>query len=370
MIINISGSGIDNLKFRVYSATSLPASGKENDVVIITSTPISSWEAGCVDNPAWSMAAGFVYLTCAASDASQPNLLRKNALYLELTRCLQYENGTWLSKDAYQYRNGAWVQFSSVNVIPVFTYTGDYEIVNDADEPITTSQDNWKIRFLTSGTLTFQTLNGAENGIDAFLVGGGGAGGASCRVNAENPLWGGGGGGGGYTNTQKAVSVTKGTAYAITVGAGGTGVSGANGNDGGSSSAFGISANGGKGGYAGTTQPNGRNGGAGGSGGGRGGKKSLDSGAYQAPGSGGSDGSDSSCGTGKGQGTTTREFGESNGRLYSGGGAGGESSAGGSASGGAGGGGNQDTAGETNTGGGGGNSKPGGSGIVVIRNKR
>lgn len=109
-----NGAGIDNLKFRVYSATSLPSSGKENDVCIITSTPISFWEAGAVDNPSWSMDAGFVYLTCDASDASQPNLLRKNALYLELMHCWQYENGTWSSKDAYQYRNGAWVQFSAV----------------------------------------------------------------------------------------------------------------------------------------------------------------------------------------------------------------------------------------------------------------
>ena len=108
-----NGGGIDNLKFRVYSATSLPASGKENDVCIITSTPISSWEAGAVDDPAWSMDAGFVYLTCDTSDASQPNLLRKNALYLKLTNCWQYENGTWSTKDAYQYRGGQWIQFSA-----------------------------------------------------------------------------------------------------------------------------------------------------------------------------------------------------------------------------------------------------------------
>lgn len=63
-----------------------------------------------------------------------------------------------------------------LSTIPEFTYTGDYEIVNDSDEPITVSQDNWKIRFLTSGMLTFTNLNGAENGIDVFLVGGGGNG--------------------------------------------------------------------------------------------------------------------------------------------------------------------------------------------------
>lgn len=111
-----NGGSIDNLKFCVYSATSLPSSGKENDVCIITSTPIPCWEVGAVDNPTWSMDDGFVYLTCDSSDASQPNLLRKNALYLKLMRCWQYGKGTWSTKDAYQYRNGAWVQFSSTIV--------------------------------------------------------------------------------------------------------------------------------------------------------------------------------------------------------------------------------------------------------------
>lgn len=60
------------------------------------------------------------------------------------------------------------------NQIPELSYTGEYEVVDDDDNPITTSQGNWKIRFLTSGTLAFTNLNGAENGIDVFLVGGGG----------------------------------------------------------------------------------------------------------------------------------------------------------------------------------------------------
>ena len=85
---------------------------------------------------------------------------------------------------------------------------------------------------------------------------------------------------------------------------------------------------------------------------------------------------------GKGQGTTTREFGESTGTLYAGGGgAGGNGSA--QAKGGSGGGGNgawngnQPSSGAANTGGGGGgmysnltNVGKGGSGIVVIRNHR
>lgn len=188
----------------------------------------------------------------------------------------------------------------SFNVIPEFAYTGEYEIVNDADEPISVSQDNWKIRFLTSGTLTFANLGNAENGIDVFLVGGGGGGS-------------GGGGGGGYTKTLNGVSVATGTSYAISIGAGGTssqdkGTAGT----GGTTSAFDYSANGGYGGEGGSGKGNGGDGGSGGGGYG----DSL-------TGKGGTDGGDgvrSTYAGGKGQGTTTREFAESGAGLYSSGG--------------------------------------------------
>lgn len=248
----------------------------------------------------------------------------------------------------------------SFNTLPEFTYTGDYEIVNDADEPITASQDNWKIRFLTSGTLTFTNLNVAENGIDVFCVGGGGA-----------SRW--GGGGGGYTTTKKRMPVSIGTPYDIVIGAGG----GSEGANGGETSAFGVSA---KGGYGGKTSASNGDGGDGGCGGGGWGSPNG--------GSGGTDGSDGVLvsGTtmrsaGKGQGTTTREFGELNAKTYAGGGSGGygdriSSGVGGSYVGGSGKGDSSSKNGQTNTGGGGGGRSGnttfgcGGSGIVVIRNAR
>lgn len=250
-----------------------------------------------------------------------------------------------------------------LSTIPEFTYTGTFEIVNDSDEPIAVSQDNWKIRFLTSGTLTFTNLNGAEGGIDVFLVGGGGGtkwsvGGKAC----------GGGAGGGYTQTGKAITVTTNTPYQIDIGAGGIGAA-----DGGTTSAFGLSASGGG-------HPISAGGAAGGSGGG--GYVHADASGTSASGAGngGSDGSDGvTAGSGggaggAGQGTTTREFGEENGKLYAGGGAGASNKGGVSPVGGAGGGGNMGSDGATNTGGGAGNAlngtHNGGSGIAVIRNTR
>ena len=230
-----------------------------------------------------------------------------------------------------------------LSTIPEFTYTGDYEIVNDSDEPITVSEGNWKIRFLTSGTLTFTNLNGAEGGIDVFLVGGGG--------NGET-IRGARGGGGGYTKTVKGISIAIATPYTVTIGA-----------SSGTSSAFGASANG----------ASGANGGSGGGGG------CSSSGT---PGNGGSNGGNGTAGNvsggGTGQGTTTREFGESTGKLYSGGGGGSAANAGaaGDSTAGAGAGfGGAAKNGVANTGGGGGaayngTAGRGGSGIAIIRNAR
>ena len=224
----------------------------------------------------------------------------------------------------------------SFNTIPEFTYTGDYEIVNDSDEPITVSQGNWKIRFLTSGTLTFTNLNGAEGGIDVFLVGGGAKG---LNGTAPSNEYYGSGGGGGYTSTKRGVSVQANISYTITVGA-----------ESGNTSAFNTTAKG----------ASGINGGSGGAGGFWNGYSGVIYGGQDGANGNKHSGEESLPG-GKGQGTTTREFGESSGRLYSTGGAA-----------------NRFANATENTGNGGdggraGVSNPGyagGSGIAIIRNHR
>ena len=232
--------------------------------------------------------------------------------------------------------------------IPKFTYTGSYEVIDDG-------HGNWRIKFLTSGTLTFTSLANASRGIDVFLVGAG-AGGVSYVGTIVSVA----GGGAGYTKTQKNVPVTRGTSYSIVIGSGGANKSyqagnpsSVTGNAGGSTSAFGYTASGGgscKAGhnyYPETYNYSWSDGGNGGSGGGPHNKNGGTNG-----GNGENGGTHHAGGTG--QGTTTREFGENDGALYATGG--GSSSARGGA----------------NTGNGnyGGSSGSGGSGIVVIRNHR
>ena len=226
-----------------------------------------------------------------------------------------------------------------------YDYTGRSILIDEGN-------GNWKLKFLTSGTLT--TYENAN--IDVFLVGGG----SSSEFIT--------GGSGGQTLTESTSLPIS--SYDIVIGAGGTGKADGDGyyksSSGGSSSAFGFTAIGGKpsggtgsGGGCGNSAGSGY-GGAGGSDGGAGG-----------PTKGGN-----TCTVGRrGQGTTTREFGEPDGKLYAGGGGGFGVS--GSGAGGAGGGGKGGSTGEINTGGGGGavySSKyrcvAGGSGIVIIRNQR
>lgn len=248
--------------------------------------------------------------------------------------------GNTESKTVYIGYNDKQTIYLAYNKIPAFTYTGNYQIVDDNDSPITTSKGNWKIRFLTSGTLTFTDLRDpiTLNKIDVFLVGGGGNGAQGLYAC---------GGGGGYTKTVRKQTITTNSAYNITIGG-----SIAN------TTAFGQTANAGGSGSLSA-------GGAGGSGGGgyngNGGSNGGNGGSADRPG-------------GKGQGTTTREFGESNRKLYAGGGGGN-----GRAYGADGGGNGQDTnsgkmngTANTGSGGGGGYSTygTGGSGIVVIRNAR
>ena len=238
---------------------------------------------------------------------------------------------------------------------------------------------DWMLTIKGTGLLTFNK----PVEVEVFLVGGGGGGSLQ-----------GGGGGGGYTLTQRGVSLLKGEPYSIEIGSGGAGAA-KQGGTGDPTSAFGFTANGGLGGKGADFSYSSRTGGDGGSGGGGG--DWVDGNSAENLGRGGSDGSDGYEGRkatgGKGQGPTTRAFGEKTGELFAGGGCcsglkvlvkpidvDGE----GSGNGGGGSGGSKrngetqaTTSGTPNTGGGGGSDYydreyigSGGCGVVIIRNAR
>lgn len=221
-------------------------------------------------------------------------------------------------------------------------------------------------------------MPGKVKEIQAFAVG---AGGTGSNGNWGNTFTGGGGGGGGYTKTGY-IDTTTDKAISVTIGAGSSFSNG--GSTSIKSSVSNVSASGGE------WMPTSYTGSRGGSGGGWG-DYFGSSGDNKYGNSGYSDGSGSFSAFntyGRGQGTTTRAFGESDGTLYSGGGGGGRWYLNGNGSkagyaGGSGGGGNGSGSGvgfigDVNTGGGGGGGGTnginigflggdGGSGIAIIR---
>lgn len=233
--------------------------------------------------------------------------------------------------------------------------------------------------FTSSGTFV---VPNAVRSIQVFCVGGGCNGGGGFYSGTSRA---GGGGGGGYTNTG-TFQVTPGTSYYVEIGAGGA--SADTYHAGATTSVSGlISANGGGGTSA--YGPDGKDGGSGGGGGGCGAFGGYAGAAGFDGGNGGTGGNNNSYfhKGGKGQGSTTRAFGEASGTLYAGGGGGGVTTKDGQIPGGAGGGGagglgsvysaNGANASFGTGGGGGGGGAikttlystggAGGSGVVIIR---
>lgn len=216
--------------------------------------------------------------------------------------------------DAFMKRYG----YVNPKKLPKFTYTGASVATTDAN--------GWMILLKTSGTLTFGTK--LPKGIDVFLVGGGG-GGSACLAGGW--LGEAAGGAGGYTTTAKGIEAKKSTEYTITIGAGGAGGTNSSvaGKDGEKTTAFGKTANGGT--ARGSAYVDNAWRVTGGNGGSGGGSPSNYGGTYQ--GAGGSNGGDGGASGidredgeivrvpgGKGQGSTTRAFGESTGWLFAAGG--------------------------------------------------
>ncbi len=155
--------------------------------------------------------------------------------------------------------------------------------------------------------------------VDIFCVGGGAGGGSGGTDDSSYPTAsGGGGGGGGYTKTASNITVSSGQVLVCTIGGGGNGGSGGGyGGNGGTTSVSrsGVTlctASGGIGGYGENSSTRYGNGGSGGAG-------IYGDTSNRVAGTNGGNGTGSYA-AGKGQGTTTRPFGESSGTTYSGGG--------------------------------------------------
>lgn len=102
-----------NLNFRVYTASSLPNTGNENDICVISDVPMKNWilspdvpsGAPRTDGDVWIQ----YYVT-----GNTFNVLKNSTMLITGMSAKQYVNGAWVDKTATSYRGGKWTGWELV----------------------------------------------------------------------------------------------------------------------------------------------------------------------------------------------------------------------------------------------------------------
>lgn len=168
-ITNARG-GKDRLRYRVYGGTTPPASPREYDFYIKTTTPITAFELNSWTNaqPTWFVGNGHVYIVSEVWNTDSINLVKDgNGISLPFLPkwCWQQINGQWYQMEAYFYRGG-WVKFSDYKDTPPWSGTLFYN--GDQYTDITggwTGADSYSPNLratLYSGTITISTASAVD----------------------------------------------------------------------------------------------------------------------------------------------------------------------------------------------------------------
>ena len=168
-ITNAPG-GKDRLRYRVYGGTTPPASPREYDFYIKTTTPITAFELNSWTHaqPTWFVGNGHVYIVSEVLNTDSINLVKDgNGISLPFLPkwCWQQINGQWYQMEAYFYRGG-WVKFSDYKDTPPWSGTLFYN--GDQYTDITggwTGADSYSPNLratLYSGTITISTASAVD----------------------------------------------------------------------------------------------------------------------------------------------------------------------------------------------------------------
>lgn len=99
-----------NLNFRVYTSETVPDTGVENDIVIISSVPMSNWILSPDDPSGAPRTDGDVHIKYAVGGDTF-NALKNDSMMIATVSAKQYISGAWVDVTARSYQNGAWVDW-------------------------------------------------------------------------------------------------------------------------------------------------------------------------------------------------------------------------------------------------------------------
>jgi hypothetical protein len=107
-VIFRTGGGGAALNFKVKSYSALPESGSENEIAVITNTPMTGYVLQA-EEPIG--AEGSVWIQLGALSIAPVWIDKKHTVRVYPIAMKQYESGAWETKPSHVYQNGEWVDF-------------------------------------------------------------------------------------------------------------------------------------------------------------------------------------------------------------------------------------------------------------------
>ena len=152
-----------SLNFKVYTSPTIPASGAENDIVIISSTPMENWILSSDSPTGEPRNNGDVWVQYSVS-GNVFDIMNQHDFMLAITRIYQYISGIWMSVDASRYVGGVWDVVSSAfsATINVTYPAGSTCTATDGTTTLTApdTSGTWVCVVPNTGTWTVSCTNG------------------------------------------------------------------------------------------------------------------------------------------------------------------------------------------------------------------
>ena len=110
MIFNMVGGTSSPFNFKIVGGTTKPISPSENTIWINTDAEITSW-AFDYNEPS-EHTRGMVWIKTAEEGNVRINALKKNAIYICLVCCYQYDGSKWVTYDSHIFSDNKWTQIA------------------------------------------------------------------------------------------------------------------------------------------------------------------------------------------------------------------------------------------------------------------
>lgn len=151
-----------SLNFKVYTSLTIPSSGTENDIVIISTTPMENWILSSDAPVGEPRNEGDVWIQYSVS-GNVFDVMNQHDFMLAITKIYQYINGVWMSVNARRYVGGIWnvvsTAFSATinitypaNSTCIVTNSIGQTVASDANP--TSSEKTWTATVNATGTYT------------------------------------------------------------------------------------------------------------------------------------------------------------------------------------------------------------------------